>query len=156
MATIPLTRFNHGPELPSTVAGTFGKLILPSGRELFTVEPPWVGNKPSVSCIPDGVYTLRKRKSGIVSRTTGGEFTEGWEVTAVPGRTYIMIHPANWPHDLEGCIGPGINYGLMADSMGTHRIAVTSSLAAFRILMAELEGEETHELHILPYLVSYP
>jgi hypothetical protein len=26
----------------------------------------------------------------------------------VPGRTYIEIHPANWPSQLEGCIAVGV------------------------------------------------
>lgn len=25
----------------------------------------------------------------------------------VPDRSYIEMHPANWPHQLEGCIAPG-------------------------------------------------
>jgi len=158
MAILQLIRFNDGPDLPSPVAGMFGTLTLPSGRNLYTCERPWVGNKTSVSCIPDGVYKLKKRKSNVVSRTTGGDYTEGWEVTAVPGRTFIMLHPGNWPDDLEGCIAPGLSYGLLRHrTHGDLRLAVGSSRDAFDILMGELDnGEEEHELHILPQFREYP
>lgn len=156
MADLRMSRFNYGPDLPSKVAGTFSRLILPSSRQLFTVERSWLGNKPFVSCIPPGVYTLRKRFSRVVKDTTNGEFTRGWEVTNVPGRSYIMWHPANWPHNLEGCIGPGLDYGLLADAQGTYRLAVKSSLDAFRVFMGELEGEDEHRLIIMPYTEEYP
>lgn len=156
MAILRLTRFNDGPELPSKVAGMFGTLILPSDRELYTCEPPWVGNAPFKSCIPDGVYLLKKRLSQVVEDTTAGKYREGWEVTAVPGRTFIMFHPGNWPHNFKGCIGPGLSYGLIPDAQGTYRLGVGSSMDAFEILMAELEGEDEHELHIMPRLREYP
>lgn len=156
MAILQLTRFNDGPELPSKVAGMFGSLILPSGREIYTVEPPWVGNKPFVSCIPDGVYKLRKRRSKVVSDTTAGKFKEGWQVIAVPNRTYIMIHPGNWPHNFKGCIGPGLTYDLIPDAQGTYRLGVGRSMDAFEVFMAELEGEGEHEIQIMPQLREYP
>lgn len=147
-----LHRFNHGPEdINSPVTGTFGKLRLPDGKTLYTVERPWKGNKPSESCIPDGVYTLRKRRSGVVERSSKGKYLEGWEVCDVPGRTYIMNHPANWPTDVEGCIGYGKTYGLIDG-----RLAVGHSQDAFDLFMQALEGEEEHILHIMPYLVEYP
>ena len=151
MATLRLTRFNYGPELPSPVGGTFGNIELPSGRKLYTVEPPWVGNKQSVSCIPDGVYKLHMRDSGVVSRSSGGEFKAGWEVTAVPNRTFIMLHPGNWPHNFEGCIGVGLSYLLLSGRLG-----VSSSRDAFRILMSELPVDEEHEIDIRPTLIEYP
>lgn len=156
MAHLQLTRFNDGPDLPSKVAGMFGTLSLPSGKSIFTVERAWVGNKPYVSCIPDGVYTLRKRRSNVVEDTTGGKYLEGWELTDVTGRTYIMIHPGNWPHNFEGCIGPGLTYGLVMDAQGTYRLGVGRSMDAFEILMDELDGEEEHTLEIIPKLREYP
>lgn len=157
MAVLQLTRFNDGPELPSKVAGMFGTLVLPSGRTIYTCEPPWVGNAPFKSCIPDGVYTLKKRRSKVVEKTTNGKYLEGWEVTAVPGRTFIMIHPGNWPHNFQGCIGPGLTYDLIPDAQGTYRIGVGRSMDAFEILMGELDnGETSHEIHIMPRLREYP
>lgn len=151
MALLTIRRFNYGPNLPSPAAGTFGESILPSGRKLYSVERPWLGNQNNVSCIPEGVYRLGWRRSEVVERSTNGEFLEGWEVQGVPGRSLIMLHPGNWPHNFEGCIGHGTRYGMLSD-----KLAVLNSLAAFRLLMAEFPKDEDHEIHILPYLVEYP
>src|SRR5690554_237346 len=85
-----------------TPRGTFGELITPQQR-LITLELPWRANQRSVSCIPEGVYSMAQRRSGVVERTTGGKYRHGWEVQGVPDRDYIMIHPGNIVDDLEGC-----------------------------------------------------
>jgi hypothetical protein len=151
MALLTIRRFNYGPERPINVSGTFGVATLPSGRTLFSVEPPWVGNQVNVSCIPEGVYKLGLRRSGVVSRSSGGEFKSGWEITEVPNRTFIMLHPGNWPDNFEGCIGFGLKYGMLDD-----KLAVFNSRDAFRMMMSEFPKDECHEVHILPYLVEYP
>lgn len=136
----------------AALAGSFGKLILPDGSSFFTCERSWADNKTSVSCIPPGVYELRKRRSGVVERTTDGQYTEGWEVTNVPGRTYIMLHPANWPSELEGCIAPGQGFGMLDG-----RLAVTHSRKAFDQLMQFLKSRETWYLDIRRNpVVEYP
>lgn len=148
-----LERFYYSPfqAARAALSGTFGKLTLPDGSFVYTCERPWVGNKTGESCIPTGIYTLRKRRSGVVERTTGGEHLEGWEVTGVPGRTYIMVHPANWPHQLEGCIAPGLGFGLLRDSLAVH-----SSRDAFEKVMAALEGQADWTLDIRSFLPEYP
>nr|BDD48058.1 hypothetical protein 12 [Pseudomonadaceae bacterium] len=133
-----------------TDMGTFGRIVLPTGWQCLTVERPWIGNQTSVSCIPEGVYELRKRRSGVVERTTGGEFKEGWEVTDVPGRTYIMIHPANHKDHLEGCIAPGMALGWINSLW-----AVTDSMRAFQKLMRRLR-DDSYYLDIRPYRVEWP
>ncbi len=73
------------------------------GEKLFechTVERPWANNTPNISCIPEGEYTMRPRRY-----YRGGYDT--WEICDVPGRTYIMLHSANVPSELEGCVGVG-------------------------------------------------
>lgn len=145
MSELTLTRFCYSP------MGAFGRLALPSGLELFTVERPWLNNRVQESCIPEGDYTLRMRQSGVVQRSTGGEFTHGWEVTGVPGRTFIMLHPANTMDDLQGCIGPGRGLGYVGGKW-----AVTSSRDAFRDLMGELAPMDEWSLRILPYRPGYP
>lgn len=143
MATIRLIRFNYTTEGSAEAQGTFGKLVLPNGRELFTCEKPWVNNKPLMSCIPEGTYILRKRRSGVVERSSKGKYKIGWEVTNVPGRTYIMFHIANWPHELLGCISVGLTYGTVIDKLG-----VGHSADAFDEFMGALEGEDSHTLII--------
>jgi hypothetical protein len=85
----------------STSSITLGVLFV-EGSIFYTVERPWLNNKPFVSCIPDGVYPLREHNSPSFGRKL-------WMVDEVPNRTYILIHVANRPHQLEGCIGIGSN-----------------------------------------------
>jgi hypothetical protein len=145
MPTIMIERFAYAPD------GTFGRITLPTGKQFFTVERAWAGNKPFESCIPDGVYDLKRRRSAVVERTSGGDYLEGWEVTDVPGRTFIMIHPGNWPTNFEGCIGVGLNYQVLDGRNG-----VTQSRVAFAQLMSDLDGRQDWQLDIRPFLMEYP
>ncbi|MFT0140767.1 DUF5675 family protein [Alcanivoracaceae bacterium MT1] len=145
MGELTLKRFCYSP------MGTFGRLELPSGAELFTVERPWVGNRTRESCIPEGWYPLRMRDSGVVSRSTGGEYSRGWEVCDVPDRTWIMIHPGNTKDDLLGCIAPGLGLGNVAGKW-----AVTSSRDAFRRLMGELAAGDEWGLRVTQFRPEYP
>ena len=66
---------------------------------IHTVELPWRQNERNVSAIPPGRYKLAKNADkGVI------------EVLDVPGRTGIQIHPANWCHELKGCIGVGMDF----------------------------------------------
>jgi len=65
----------------------------------YTVERPWLGNEPYVSCIPTGTYKAFTR----VSESNGNVI----ELKNVPGRTFIQFHVANYAHELAGCIGVG-------------------------------------------------
>ena len=72
--------------------------------------------------IPEGEYDLQWYDS------------PRWQQTVpqimVPGRTYIEIHPANWPRQLDGCT-----------AVGEHRTTdmVEQSDAAFTVLKAKLQ-----------------
>lgn len=141
---IVLERFAYTPD------GTFGRLT--AGNETFwTVERPWVGNQRRKSCIPEGHYPMMLRDSGVVARSSKGDFTMGWEVCDVPGRSLIMIHPGNWMSDLLGCIAPGMTWGIVGDKIG-----VGSSQEAFRRLMAILSVELHHTLTISHFVPEYP
>lgn len=136
MSDARLTRFAYTPN------GTFGRLVV-SGKEFYTVERPWKNNESNVSCIPEGDYTLRMRDSGVVSRSTGGAYSRGWEVTSVKGRSFIMIHPGNTVDDLQGCIAPGKGLGAVSGKW-----AVVSSRQAFDELMKLLAGQTEWKLTI--------
>jgi hypothetical protein len=80
-------------------AGTNGDILYKTQKICHTVELPWLNNQRRISCIPEGRYELRKR------------FTEKHkhhlEVMNVPGRSAILIHPANdAKKELLGCIAP--------------------------------------------------
>jgi hypothetical protein len=119
-----------------TPLGTWGELQLP-GFSCATIARPWLNNEPFKSCIPEGEYRLGLRRSDVVARSTRSEFDAGWEVKDVTGRSWIMVHPANYVHELQGCIAPGREHVVMAG-----RIAVNHSVDTFRLLMAAMDEQE--------------
>ena len=125
-------------------SATFGKLIVPDGWYCYTLENPWLYNAPETSCIPPGVYKLHQRLSPIVERTTRGKFNVGWEVSGVPGRSYIMIHPGNYDKDTQGCILPGAGFGWASP----HGPMVTRSQETFTQLMFKLAEREEWILEV--------
>ena len=79
--------------------GTNGALLLNGDRVCSTIELPWKENAPRISCIPEGIYELKKRYSQ--------RFGKHFQLLNVPGRSYILIHPANDAlKELRGCIAP--------------------------------------------------
>jgi hypothetical protein len=126
--------------------GTFGEL---SGGDFSckTVELPWRNNQRGKSCIPEGTYIMRKRVSGVVQRTSGGQFTEGWEITNVPDRTYIMVHVGNTIADLDGCVAVGKAWGYIERHWG-----VIASRNTFRAFMQALEDDDEHRIEIYQYI----
>ena len=95
---VTIDRFCYAP------FATFG-ILRTEEFGCYTVERPWLDNKPFVSCIPHGHYHL-------VSTVFRGKY-HTYEVEAVNGRDQIKFHVANWGHDLQGCIGLGKRLGLM-------------------------------------------
>ena len=122
---------------------TLGQMTLENGTVFHTMERPWLNNQSQVSCIPEGVYKLALRDSSVVNRTTHGSHPKGWEVTDVPNRTFIMIHIANFPHELMGCIGIGMRHGILDNEM-----AVLQSATAFELFMLALAGRDEWYLEI--------
>ena len=79
--------------------GVNGELYHDGSRLCFTIELPWKDNQTGVSCIPEGRYALVKRYSQ--------KFHWHLQLSAVPGRDAILIHPANNAlMELRGCIAP--------------------------------------------------
>lgn len=99
----------------STADGTFGQLEMGGVILCMTAELPWKDNKKGESCIPPGTYQAVKRISQ--------KYGHHWHIQKVPNRTYILIHNANYPRDLQGCIGVGKNYMIG----GKQTIGVTES-----------------------------
>ena len=82
--------------------GTNGALFRDGKFAGFTIELPWLDNKRNISCIPEGSYELVSRFSV--------KFKHHLQVLDVPGRSLILLHPANdAKRDLEGCIAPVTN-----------------------------------------------
>lgn len=86
----------------SNTKQTCGRFIMldDNGDIVFqcaSLELPWMNNMPDVSCIPLGNY--------YVSLTNSPKFGPGtFSVNNVPGRSHILMHPANYTREIEGCI----------------------------------------------------
>lgn len=87
-------------------SGTLGKLTI-DDWSCYTIERPWKNNAANVSCIPEGTYACQP--------FSGSRFQNVIQVMDVPDRTFILIHVANFPHDVEGCIGVGDRF--VSDSL---------------------------------------
>ena len=90
---------------------TFGVLTFDDFK-CYTIERPWLNNKPMVSCIPSGDYYVHSYDS---PRFGSSVIIYGGTVSPYPDPNYvrsgILIHPANIAGDLSGCIGLGNRFG---------------------------------------------
>lgn len=93
METLTLYRIS------STVAGTFGVLCRDGLPLCVTCELPWRDNKKSISCIPAGLYPVKR----WISPSKGRVFL----LHGTEPRDKVLIHIANKPAELEGCIAVG-------------------------------------------------
>ena len=126
---------------------TIGQWIYHNESEVFgewhSVELAYKGNEPNVSSIPEGVYPMRRfidEHDYESSKNTAGY--PAWEICNVLGRTVIVVHVANWAHELLGCVALGT--GLYADLDGVSR-----SLAAIKEFYAA-----TAEAKEIPLVVT--
>jgi hypothetical protein len=124
-----LERFAYAP------VGTFG-VILDTVPPIYTVERPWKHNAPYVSCIPEGEYEMRKRYFQRGNYDT-------WEIVGVPERTLILIHKANLPNEVKGCIGVGLRLGCLRGAW-----AVLESSMALDKLLSQLHDKQEEQLQI--------
>lgn len=101
---------------------TLGMLEV-AGKKFATIERPWIPDpvgKSGVkyrSCVSEGQYTLHTylRPSGEKAFMLSNPMLDVFEFPAdVPKgredttRTLVLIHAANYVHDVVGCIGPGL------------------------------------------------
>lgn len=87
---------------------------------LQTLELPWIfnpnypGGEPNKSCVPKGIYdlalhnTVKHPKSFALVNPTLGVIHEP-DPDFPNARTACLLHVANTPKDLEGCIGLGLS-----------------------------------------------
>lgn len=96
--------------------GVFGRLYV-NGRDFgVTVEQPWRDNAKGRSCVPEGDYELRPWDSDRYGRVVVlvNPALQVYAIeAAIPreqrgiARSACLIHAANWPHQLQGCIAVG-------------------------------------------------
>lgn len=88
---------------------SLGKVYYKGEFECCTVERPWLSNQPFISCIPPGIYEIHEHESpkhgqcySLKNHDLGVGINKGDSI-----RYGCLIHVANWPAQVEGCIGPG-------------------------------------------------
>lgn len=121
---------------------------------LCTIERPWVpsengvGGTKGVSCVPLGKYRL-ERHNTEAHPNTWALVNEELGVAHFPGtnplmRTAVLIHPANFAHELRGCIAPGTRASV--DEAGRHM--VQESRKAMKMIQDMVPWTDDHTLEI--------
>lgn len=142
---------------------TLGSLLVGGDFQVATLERPWIpdpdtdaelAGKENESCVPDGEYLLRPHISekypadewayALINPELGVYYSD----IDIPkgqrfGRSRILIHPANYVRQLQGCIAPGRKHNFTVEP------TVQDSVPAMNMLRAAL-GKATHRLVIRP------
>ncbi len=115
--------------------GTFGVLKINKEAFCVTLEPPDLENKRSVSSIPAQQYICKRYSSAWYPNT--------FEITGVPDRSKVLIHPGNRAKDTEGCL-------LLAQYFGKLRgdRAVLNSGMTFEAFMKRMKDDLRFHLTI--------
>lgn len=116
--------------------GTLGRIRIDGKHICYTVERPWQGNEPSVSCVPAGRYDLVWKQSP--------RFGLKLHLNAVQGRTHILIHAGNTQADTKGCILP-VTSAEYIDAIGQ---CGGNSRKALARLEANLPKRVAHQISI--------
>jgi hypothetical protein len=128
---LSLFRFNK------TSLSTGGKLAVNGVSECYTLELPLGDSKPG-SAIPEGTFGVVLAPSPKFLHSSDPwvlQYANAMpHLTNIPGRSLIMIHWGNTPHDTEGCILVGQTHS--QDSIG-------SSRAAFEALYSKIQAPLT-------------
>lgn len=116
---------------------TIGKL----SNGLRTLERPWLDNKVSVSCIPEGIYTVKRDRTGRF---------QFYAVQDVPGRTFIEFHGGVYPKHSEGCILIGNyfdkQYNLQDSSKALNRLMDEIGDASFKLTIRSYDPNKDGRL----------
>jgi hypothetical protein len=115
---------------------TLGILTNVTGKVYQTLELAWKKNAKQISCIPKGIYKVRKR--------TSAKYGEHFHILNVPNRDFVLIHHGNYHTDILGCILVGKG---LADINKDGRLDVTGSRQAMKELLSTLPKE--FELEII-------
>lgn len=102
-----------------TDKSVLGKLYCNSEFIAHTLELPWLDNKKSVSCVPEGEYSCRVR----LARESGSRDYVHLLVESVKDRSYILFHRGNYPSDSRGCILTGTHRAQVPDKILESKLA---------------------------------
>lgn len=131
--------------LDQNAHGTYGILADDDNKEVcHTLELPWRDNARGVSCIPAGTYTCQRRHSEHFQ-------CEVFEITGVPGRSDVLLHPANFTSELRGCVALGTSF---ADLNGDGVKDLAASRVAFTAFMGRMRGVNGFTLSIADVITA--
>lgn len=117
-----------------TDKSTIGKLYFDGEFYGHTLELPWKDNEKRVSCIPKGVYEVKKR------HTEESKYKyEHLHILDVENREMVLMHVGNYPKNSKGCI-------LLGNTRALNFVG--ESRKAFYKLMYDLGSFEKIELII--------
>lgn len=120
--------------------GTFGEIKHDNKHICYTVEEIWKENKRNISCIPTGIYELKKR----FTQKRGSHLI----LKDVPNRSNILIHTGNEILDTMGCILPAMELRFTEDNkFGRHSTIALNELN--KVVFEHLDNNKIVMLHIL-------
>lgn len=125
-----LVRVARSPE------ATYGALSWGGIAFAVTLERPWLGNAPRVSCIPHGTYQCERVQSP--------RFGDTFQVMDVPDRSHILFHWGNLWNDTEGCILVGEQFEPVNGRPG-----IVASKQGFAEFMRILRDAQEFQLEII-------
>ena len=139
-----------------TSLGTFGEWYSDEGELIcISMEKPWVDNIPYDSCVPEGEYGIQEYSSPKFGNTycIVNHYLEVGMYEGDAGedtRYAILIHPANWVAQLNGCIAPGSSLTVL-----DNRWAVSASRVAMNKVFELIEAGDSelvieHATALLP------
>lgn len=124
--------------------GVFGELFQNGEKVCVTVEREWLNNEKNVSCIPAGVYSVKPHDSPRFGKCYSLENKNvGVTVYGPSQRTHCLIHTANFPNELQGCIALGLKFHPLQWGVGDSRKA----LDVLSALLGNKEAVLTIERH---------
>lgn len=93
---VKIERFAYTPH------GVFGELSTDEFK-CYSLENPWKNNEPNISCIPFGLYRIKRDDYK-------GRYPNFRIINPPTGRTNIEMHRGNTIRDTRGCILLGTLY----------------------------------------------
>jgi len=125
---------DNGVQTVGTLSIWDGDVIIFSCK---TLELPYKDNQKNISCIPAGKYPIKHRESK--------KYGKHLHIQKVTGRTYILMHSANFFHQLEGCIAVGKEFMHIDDDQ---QIDISASKLTLKRIVSLLDADEEHKIVI--------
>lgn len=139
--------------------GSLGEFWFEGAKLAETIEPPWNNNAPFVSCVPCGTYELIPFTRGNGDEVYAlfnpeknvyiGKDDRPFETD----RYAILIHPANWAKELQGCIAAGTSLGIAAYKNNKETLQLNHSRTATNQIINIIE---THNIKFLTIVNQSP